>query len=40
MLTETLHFESARIAQQLYNNDPRNLSVMEKELAVKATCRS
>ena len=25
MPTETLHFENARIAQQLFNNDTRNL---------------
>jgi phosphate starvation-inducible PhoH-like protein len=38
-MTETLHFENARIAQQLYNNDPRNLEAIEQQLGVKATCR-
>jgi phosphate starvation-inducible protein PhoH and related proteins len=37
--TETLHFENARLAQQLFNNDPKNLQVLEKELDVKATSR-
>lgn len=36
---ETLHFENARIAQQLYNNDPCNLEAIERELGVKATSR-
>src|SRR3989440_8200959 len=39
MPTETLHFENARLAQQLYNNDPRNLQALEQQLAVKATSR-
>src|SRR3954470_17586281 len=39
MPTETLHFESARLAQQLYNNDPRNLQALEQQLGVKATSR-
>ena len=39
MPTETLHFENARIAQQLYNNDPRNLEAIEQQLGVKATSR-
>src|SRR3974390_1051861 len=39
MPTETLHFESARLAQQLYNNDPRNLQAIEHQLGVKATSR-
>jgi phosphate starvation-inducible protein PhoH and related proteins len=39
MATETLHFENARFAQQLFNNDPRNLQSLEKELHVKATSR-
>lgn len=39
MPTETLHFESARIAQQLFNHDPRNLDALEKQLGVKATAR-
>jgi phosphate starvation-inducible PhoH-like protein len=37
--TETLHFENARAAQQLFNNDARNLAVIETELGVKATSR-
>lgn len=39
MPTETLHFENARLAQQLYNNDSRNLRAIEEHLGVKATCR-
>jgi phosphate starvation-inducible protein PhoH and related proteins len=39
MATETLHFENARLAQQLFNNDSRNLQQLEKELGVKATAR-
>jgi phosphate starvation-inducible protein PhoH and related proteins len=39
MATETLHFENARVAQQLFNNDPRNLQSLETELGVKATAR-
>lgn len=39
MPTETLHFESARLAQQLYNNDPRNLASVEQQLSVKTTSR-
>jgi phosphate starvation-inducible PhoH-like protein len=39
MATETLHFENARLAQQLYNNDPRNLASLEGELGVKAASR-
>src|SRR5512140_2817044 len=39
MSTETLHFENARVAQQLYNNDPRNLQALEEQLGVKATSR-
>jgi len=39
MPTETLHFENARMAQQLFNNDPRNLAALEAQLAVKATVR-
>ncbi len=37
--TETLHFENARVAQQLYANNPRNLQVLEQKLEVKATSR-
>ena len=39
MPTETLHFENARVAQQLYNNDAKNLQHLEDQLGVKATCR-
>jgi phosphate starvation-inducible PhoH-like protein len=39
MSTETLHFENARLAQQLYNHDSRNLQALETELGVKATSR-
>ncbi len=39
MATETLHFENARVAQQLFNNDPRNLQALEHQLGVKATSR-
>ena len=39
MPTETLHFENARVAQQLFNNDPRNLEALELQLGVKATSR-
>src|SRR5436190_1664471 len=39
MPTETLHFENARVAQQLFNNDTRNLQSLEHQLGVKATSR-
>ena len=39
MASETLHFENARQAQQLFNNDPRNLQALEEQLDVKATSR-
>src|SRR5579863_2061290 len=39
MPIETLHFENARLAQQLYNNDPRNLRAIEQQLGIKATSR-
>src|SRR5689334_4115641 len=39
MATETLHFENARLAQQLFNNDPRNLQALEHQLDVRATSR-
>ena len=39
MATETLHYETARQAQQLFNSDPRNLKLMEDQLSVKATSR-
>jgi phosphate starvation-inducible PhoH-like protein len=37
--TETLHFENARFAQQLFNNEPRNLQALEEQLHVKVTVR-
>ena len=39
MATETLHFENARFAQQLFNHEPGNLALLETELGVKATAR-
>jgi phosphate starvation-inducible PhoH-like protein len=39
MATETLHFENARVAQQLYNNEARNLAAIEEQLGVKAVSR-
>lgn len=39
MGTETLHYETARHAQQLFNNDSRNLKLLEEQLHVKATSR-
>jgi phosphate starvation-inducible PhoH-like protein len=36
---ETLHFENARFAQQLFNHEPRNLQLLDAELGVKATAR-
>ena len=39
MASETLHYESARLAQQLFNNDIHNLRALEDELGVKATAR-
>jgi len=39
MISETLHFESARFAQQLFNNEPKNLMALEAEMGVKATSR-
>jgi len=39
MPTETLHFENARLAQQLFNNEPRNLEALAQELSVKAVAR-
>src|SRR5580765_3410070 len=39
MASETLHFENARVAQQLFNHDPRNLQALESQLGVKATSR-
>ena len=39
MAVETLHFENARLAQQVFNNETRNLQALEQELGVKATSR-
>jgi phosphate starvation-inducible PhoH-like protein len=39
MPVETLHYENARIAQQLFNNDPKNLKALEEQLDIKATSR-
>ncbi len=39
MPTETLHFDNARLAQQLFNNDSRNLAAVEQQIGVKATAR-
>ena len=39
MPSETLHFENARIAQQLYNGEPKNLQHLEEQLGVKTTAR-
>ncbi|MBN2508346.1 MAG: PhoH family protein [Verrucomicrobia bacterium] len=39
MPIETLHYESARFAQQLFNNDSQNLHALEATLGVKATSR-
>jgi len=39
MASETLHFENARLTQQLFNNDLGNLSKVEAQLGVKVTSR-
>jgi len=39
MAVENLHFENARVAQQLYDSDSRNLQSLDATLGVKATCR-
>jgi phosphate starvation-inducible PhoH-like protein len=39
MPSETLHFENARFAQQLLNNDAQTLHALEQILGVKATTR-
>src|SRR5215813_2811238 len=39
MPSEILHFENARLAQQLFNNDPHNLQALEEALGIKATAR-
>ncbi len=38
-MTSTLHYDNARIAQQLFNNNPKNLQMLEASLGVKATSR-
>jgi phosphate starvation-inducible PhoH-like protein len=38
-MISTLHFDNARIAQQLFNNNPRNLQMLEVRMSVKATNR-
>ena len=38
-MTETIHFENARLVQQLFGGDPRNLQTLEERLGVKATSR-
>jgi phosphate starvation-inducible PhoH-like protein len=37
--SETLHFENARLAQQLFNNDSRNLQLLEQQMGIRATAR-
>ena len=39
MATLTLHYENARQAQQLFDNDPNNLRILQAELEVRATSR-
>jgi phosphate starvation-inducible PhoH-like protein len=39
MTSETLHFENARAAQQLFNGDPKNLQRIGQELGVQAHSR-
>ena len=39
MPTEILHFENARFAQQLFNNDTANLRLVQDQLEVRATSR-
>ena len=38
-MTSTLHFDNARFAQQLFNNSPKNLQLLEEHFGVKATSR-
>ncbi len=38
-MISTLHYDNARIAQQLFNNNPKNLQMLEECLGVKATSR-
>jgi len=39
MPSETLHFDNARLASQLFNHDVHNLDALKTELGVKATAR-
>ena len=39
MTSETLHFDNARKAQQLFDNDPKNLRHLKETLGVDATAR-
>lgn len=39
MPEETLHFDNARLAQQLFNNNPDNLHQLEKQLDLKVVSR-
>ena len=39
MPTETIHFDNARLVQQLFGGDSRNLQALEHQLGVKATSR-
>ena len=39
MPEETLHFENARLAQQLFSNDTANLRILEERLTLKVTAR-
>ena len=39
MAAETLHYENARFAQQLFNHDPRNLQRLEEQLELKVIAR-
>jgi phosphate starvation-inducible protein PhoH and related proteins len=39
MTSKTLHFENARLAQQLFNNEPLNLQLLEDQCHVKTTAR-
>ena len=39
MPVDTLHFETERLAQQLFNGEPRNLQLLKEQLGVQATAR-
>lgn len=39
MNSETLHFENARVAQQLFGGESKNLQALERQIGVKATSR-